>query len=227
MIKKEMIGKTNNKLPKGAIILFFLFFSILFLLILSILIFFTKIRVEIYNFRFSSIKSIHTNKNYKITIKLCIFNKIPILKINVTKAKLEKININEKIKNINKKVIRDKNNFDKNILNAIKNLKIEINKIHLRIKIGTENTNLTSFLVVFTSTILSYIFSKKMKKYNKQKYKIIPIYNSQNLINILISGIFEIKMIHIINIIYILTKKEGVRKNERTSNRRSYDYSYE
>ena len=226
MIKKEMIGKTNNKLPKGAIILVFLFLAILFL-ILMILIFYTKIRVEVYNFKFSSIRSIHTNKNYKIVIKLCVFNKIPILKFTITKAKLKKININEKIKKFNKKVMKDKNNFDKNLLTDIKNIKLEINKVHLIINIGTENTNLTSFLVVFISTIFSFIFSKKMKKYNKQKYKIIPIYNSQNVINILISGIFEIKMIHIINIIYILTKKEGVRKNERTSNRRSYDYSYE
>ena len=60
-----------------------------------------------------------------------------------------------------------------------------------------------------------------------KKYIITPLYFNQNIVNIEISGIFEIKMIHIINIIYILNKKEGVKKNERTSNRRSYDYSYE
>ena len=58
------------------------------------------------------------------------------------------------------------------------------------------------------------------------KYNIKPIYNNQNLIIGEFSGIFQIKMIHIINI-YVLKRKEGVKKNERTSHRRSYDYSYE
>ena len=66
-----------------------------------------------------------------------------------------------------------------------------------------------------------------IQNYKEQNINIYPVYNYQNLLNIEFSGIFEIKMIHIINIIYILNKKEGVKKNERTSNRRSYDYSYE
>ena len=74
---------------------------------------------------------------------------------------------------------------------------------------------------------IANIFYKKVENYKNQNFTIKPIYINQNLINILIDGIFEIKMIHIINIIYILNKKEGVKKYERTSNRRSYDYSYE
>ena len=56
----------------------------------------------------------------------------------------------------------------------------------------------------------------------KQSFQIKPIYNNQNILNIALSGIFQIKMIHIINIIYILNKKEGVKNYERTSNRRAY-----
>ena len=40
-------------------------------------------------------------------------------------------------------------------------------------------------------------------------------------------GIFEIKTVNIINIIWNLKKKERRNENERTSNRRAYDYSYE
>ena len=56
-----------------------------------------------------------------------------------------------------------------------------------------------------------------------------PVYQNQNLVNLSVSGIFEVKLRHIINIIYILNRKEkkGVKKYERTSNRGSYDYSYE
>ena len=73
---------------------------------------------------------------------------------------------------------------------------------------------------------MSITISKKAMREDKIFYNVEPIYNSQNLINIAISGIFQIKMIHIINTIYVLNKKGGI-EYERTSNRRSYDYSYE
>ena len=202
-------------------------FDFLLILIFFILILFSKIRIEVVNLKFSSISNKHLNNNYKIVIKLCALNKIPIIKLNLTKYKLEKLKIREKIKNIDLKVWKNKNNIDKNFLKAIKKVNISIKKINLRIELGTENASLTAFLVCLLSSIISILFRKKVTSHDKQKYIISPIYNNQNIINMLISGIFEIKMIHIINIIYILNKKEGVKKNERTSNRRSYEYSYE
>ena len=88
---------------------------------------------------------------------------------------------------------------------------------------------MTSIIVPIVSTVILFILHKKIKKFQNQVFTINPIYINQNLVNIYISGIFEIKMSHIINIIYILNKerKKGVNKNERTSNRRSYGYSYE
>ena len=179
----------------------------------------------------------HINKNYKVKLKLCILGEIPIINIDITKKKLEKLNIKEKIKEIDAKIIKDKNNFDKKLIENIKALKINLKEADIKIELGTENAALTALIVPFISTILSTIFSrsiKKSKSFSKntkktknQKYIVNPIYINENLVNISISGIFEIKMIHIINIIYIYRKKEGEDKNERTSNRRSYDYSYE
>ena len=228
MIKKSHEGKTNIKQPKEAIILVFLF-AFLLVLTFFILILFSKIRIEIVNLKISSISNKHVNNNYKIVIKLCTLYKIPIIKVNLTKNKLEKLKIKEKIKKIDLKVLKNKNDIDKNFLKAIKKVNISIKKINLRIELGTENASLTAFLVCLLSSIISILFSKKVTNYEKQKYIINPIYNNQNIINMLISGIFEMKMIHIINIIYILNKnkKEGVKKNERTSNRRPYEYSYE
>ena len=75
--------------------------------------------------------------------------------------------------------------------------------------------------------MISDLLKNKIKSYKTQKFNVKPVFINKNLLNIDFSGIFEIKMIHIINIIYILNKKEGVKKYERTSNRRSYAYSYE
>jgi len=113
------------------------------------------------------------------------------------------------------------------MIKAFKSLNINIENINLKIEMGTENAALTAIIVPVISTVLSIILSRKIKREQNQKFEIKPIYINQNLINIMFSGIFEIKMIHIINIIYILNKKEGVGKNERTSNRRTYDYGYE
>lgn len=181
------------------------------------------------NLRFHSQTHRHINKDYKIVIKLFIFNLIPVFKINITKSKLEKIKLKEKIKKIDFKILEDNNKLDKKIFKAIKNMNLIIKNIHLQVDIGTENASLTSILVPAISTIIAIILRNKMKNFNNQKFIINPIYENQNLVNIYISSIFEIRMRHIINSIYILNKKEkrGVKENERTSHRRSYGYSYE
>lgn len=197
------------------------------LILIIVLLVFSRIRIEVINFKFSSQTKRHINKDYKVIIKLCILKKIPILKVNITKTKLEKMKIKEKIKNIDFKIIQNKNKFDKNAIKVIKKSNININKINLNLEIGTENATLTSVIVPAISTILAILLSRKIENPKNQLFIIQPVYINQNLINIVFSGIFEMKMIHIINIIYILNRKKGVNKHERTSNRRSYDYSYE
>lgn len=197
------------------------------LILIIVLLVFSRIRIEVINFKFSSQTKRHINKDYKVIIKLCILKKIPILKVNITKTKLEKMKIKEKIKNIDFKIIQNKNKFDKNAIKVIKKSNININKINLNLEIGTENATLTSVIVPAISTILAILLSRKIENPKNQLFIIQPVYINQNLINIVFSGIFEMKMIHIINIIYILNRKKGVNKHERTSNRGSYDYSYE
>lgn len=228
MFKKEKNGKTNRSSQKEGLILVFLFICIAIIL-LGIILFFSKIRIEIINFRFDSQLRRHINKDYKIIIKLKAFGLIPIFKINITKTKLEKMKLKEKIKNVDFKVLEDNHKLDKKILKAIKNLKLSIKNINLRLDIGTENATLTSIIVPAISTVIAIVLRKKVKKFENQIFMINPIYQNQNLVNLFVSGIFEIKMSHIINIIYILNKKEkkGVKEYERTSHRRSYGYGYE
>ena len=136
---------------KEAVVLVFLFIFIIFLLLLI----FSKIRIEIINFRFLSQCKRHVNKYYKIIVKLCILNKIPILKINITKTKLEKLKIKEKVKNIDFKAIQKNSNFDKDFLKAIKELSINIQNISLNVELGTENATLTSIIVPYSFASLN------------------------------------------------------------------------
>ena len=205
----------------------FLFIFLLVFMIFICILIFSKIRIEIINFRFTSMNKKHLNENYKIIIKLRIFNKFTIFKIILTKNKLKNLNLKQDAKIIRTKIIENKNKIDKRVFKIIKNIKIIIKRLNLSIDIGTEDASLTALLVAIISSITGVIFRKSIIDSKKQIFKIVPVYVNKNLININVSGIFEIKMIHIINIIYILNKKEGVKYNERTSNRRAYDYSYE
>ena len=200
----------------------------LFIFIIAVLIIFSKFKIEIINFNFSSekIENRHINKDYKIIFKLYILKYLPIIKINITKTKLEKIKLKDKMKNLDMKLIENKNKFDKEFFKTIKDIKYTIKNINLRIDLGTENASLTSFIIPIISTIISIYLQRKIEKFKNQRFIVNPIYKDKNFININLNCIFEIKMIHIINIIYILNKKRR-DENVRTSNRRSYDYSYE
>lgn len=229
MFKKENIGKTNINHLKKVKILVFLFILFIIISIMIFLIIFSKIRIEIINFNFNSMKPRHINNNYKILINFYTFDKIPIFKIRITKLILDKLKLKykEKIRNVEMKLLSNTSKINKKKINAMKKLDIIIKKIDLDIELGTENAGVTAMIIPLVSTIISIVLKNKVSNYKEQFFKISPVYINQNLINIRVSGIFEIKMIHIINIIYVLSKKEGVKKNERASDRRPYDYSYE
>lgn len=205
---------------------------LLIFLILILIIFTIRIKFELKNFKFTSIYKKHLDKKYEIKITIYIFTKIPIFRIKINNQKIQKIIKNEKIRsNIQKqkdKIIKNRKDINRESLKTLENIKIEIDEMNLKITIGTENASLTAFIIPIISTILAMFLSKKVNKYNnKQIFSITPIYINQNLINIEFSGIFQIKVIHIINTICILKKKRKGDINERTSNRRSYDYGYE
>ncbi len=211
-------------------------FVFAFIILITIILLFSKIKINVNKFNYLSINPKNRKTDYNIIIQLIILKKFPILEIKFNKNNIIKIEkIKRKIKNKFEtfdftEIEKDKE-IKKKILEIIKKLKIDIDKINLNIEIGTENAVLTSFIIPVVATLLTYILKNSIKnnviKSEENKFKIQPIYYNQNLLNILFSGIFEIKMIHIINIIYILRKKEGVKEYERTSNRRTYGYSYE
>lgn len=203
------------------------------ILIVTLVIITAKIEVKIVNLVMNSQIEEHIPNRFEIIIKLKIFENIPILKFTLNKNKVKKIQqslkMNEKVKQLEKDILENKNKFDKKMVQGLKEFSknIYIEKLDLEIEFGTENAFLTSMLVAFFSSILSIVFSKIRVREKNIVYEIEPVYRNENSIKIEISGIFQIKLIHIINTIYVLNKKGGRKNHERTSNRRSYDYSYE
>lgn len=205
---------------------------ILIISIFLILIITVKVEVKIRNIKYNSekVKEERLANNYQIIIKILTLEKIPIFRLKINKSKIEKINakthlkqkIEEEIQkqDVAKAIeIEKKYDLKKLIPEVYKNIKLETENINLKIDIGTENVVLTSFIIPIISTILAFTV--------KRNFEVQPIYQNKNIIKFELNGIFSVKMIHIINTICILKKKRRVYKNERTSNRRTYDNCYE
>ena len=217
---------------KEANILVFLFIMWI-ILVVTLIIITAKIEVKIVNLAINSQNKEHISDKYKIITKLKIFGNIPIIKFTLNKKKVKKIQqslkMNEKVKQLEKDILQNKNKFDKKMVKELKEFSkgIYVENLELEVELGTENAFLTSMLVAIFSSILSIGFSRIRVREKNIVYEIKPVYKNENSIKIEISGIFQIKLIHIINTIYVFNKKGGKKNHERTSNRRSYDYSYE
>lgn len=152
---------------------------------------------------------------------------------NISKINIKKLssNIEEKLKEKLKKQII-KRNFKpiEFVRIVLKNLKLETLKYKMNLKIGIDDAFFNSILIAGLSTIISILLKltvNNIKKADNYFYEVIPVYGNKNVVKLNLSCIINIKLVHIINIIYIVYKKGRSDKYVRTSNRRSYDYCNE
>lgn len=206
----------------------FLFILLIIAILINVIILLSKIQIQIKNVHFNSSKPKEKlDANYKIIIIVYILKKIPILKINVTQSKLKKLKLKEKVRQAEIDIIQNKKKIDKEILYELRKIKVQIKYWNLELLLGTEDAKITALIVGYLSIFLGIYLNKKISKHENKKFSIQPVYIGQNILKLIFEGIFEIKTVNIINIIWNLKKKERRNGNERTSNRRTYDYSYE
>ena len=193
-------------------------FIILLLLLSTIKLNISKLNIK--NFE-NGVKFKKIKKDFEIYLELCLFGKIKYAKIKIDKKKIQKLKIKNSFKDIKKDAEILKNI---KIGEIVKKLKVDIEKLNLSLELGTEEITLTVFLVTIISTLLGIALHNQNKE--NIDFNIVPLYQFGNSVNLKLNCIIDVKIVHIIYVIYILLKK-GMIKNERTSNRRSYDYSYE
>lgn len=211
-------------------VLVYFFYTIIFAIILfMIFIILSTIKIRIENLLMTNMSEIPQKQqpNYHITFSLYLFNRVKWFSISINRLKMQKLYSKIQLDKIDiKKIEKD---FSFQDLKLLKKIKPNVSLLNLELKIGTEDAILTSFIVFLISTGISILLPHVIKRYDKNKYKylITPLYFQKNLYQIKLNCIIEIKLVHIINMIYIFIKKRRSDKNERTSNRRPYDYSYE
>ena len=215
-----------------------MFFYILFFLGITIeIVLLSTIKIEIKNLKISTEKynGRTLNNDYKFVISIWCIQKLRLLKIEITKNKLERIKLKDRLKKQFRKIdmeallrqFKENKKIDIKTFKKIKKNMPKITYIDLIGNIGTEDAILTSYIVATIASILGIILRKSISLYKYNKFIINPVYINKNLLNLELNCIFEIKLIHIIYIIYILNQKRRDDKNGRTSNRRTYGYSYE
>ena len=163
-----------------------------------------------------------------LIISLYLANKIKWLSIKLGDSKMKKIYRKMHLEKIDIKKLEKE--FKLEDLKILGKIKPKIAYFNLNASLGAQNPITTAFLIAGSATIISNILAHfaKDNKFKNYQYVLTPIYHNNILYKIKFNCIIEIKMVHIINVIYIFIKKGRSDKNERTaSNRKSYGYSYE
>lgn len=210
------------------VLVFILLALFIILLTLFFLILLSTFHIEIQNLSLTNMKEEKLEKNYAIILSLYLGNKLRWISFHLNNEKIRKAYGKMQLEKIDLKKIEK--NFKWEDLKAIKTLQPKISKLKLNMQLGLEEPMLTAFLVSILSSLISILlphFVINMKK-GQYDYTIEPIYQNKNIYKIQFNCIIQVKMVHIINVIYILIKKGKSDENERTtSNRKSYGYSYE
>lgn len=209
-------------------ILVLIFLGILVLLVTIItLIIASTLHIQIKNLSVSNMEPKNTNE-YAIIFSLYLGNKIKWIWFRLNDKKVRKMYSKMQLEKLDFKKFRK--DFKVKDLKELPKLQPKISYLNLDANLGVISPVTTSFLVATIASIISIALPYLAKNLKKERYiyNIKPLYYNKNLYKINLNCIIEIKMVHIINIIFILIKK-GKKKNEQstTSNRKPYAYSYE
>ncbi len=195
-----------------------MFFILLFLILIAVVIWNSKLEIKIYNLDISTARKETIKKGTEAILRIIIFNKVPVVTINLKKLKNKKINLGAVIERAKK--LEQKGNKQKWLMGLIKSLKdfkIEIKEADLRIELGTQDAAVTAITVGLIASILGIILKG-------HKFEIMPLYQDKNILNIKLNCIFRLNLMHYI----YKTVSKGRDENERKpSNRRAYAYSNE
>ncbi len=189
------------------VLVFILLTILIIILAFLFLILLSTSHIEVQNLVLTNIKGEKQSPNYAIILSLYLGNKLKWISFHLNSEKLRKAYSKMQLEKIDlKKLEKD---FRWEDLKVIKKLRPKVSNFHLNMKIGIESPVATAFLVTILSSTISILlphFATNMKK-EHYGYAIEPIYQNQNLYKIQFNCIIQVKMVHIINVIYFLSSK--------------------
>ena len=212
------------------VLVFILLGIIIVVLLIFVILLLSEIQIEIKNLKIGNKEEKKGRIKYKYEVKITLYflEKIPILWFRLNDKKIRRISKSKQLEKIDLKAIEKNVRFNKETIQIIKNIKIKISKLNLRIDLGTEDAIVTSYLIAFIAGVIGIILPHVVQKnkINNCKYIVNPIYQNRNIYHVNLDSIISIKIVHIIYSMLFFIKK-GRDRNERPSNRRAYAYRYE
>lgn len=186
-------------------------------------------KLEINNVKFflPKVQGNITNDDYGIRLKIYFYGIIKIFDKDITDIKIKGKKLKDKIRNAEINLEKDSLNLDLRLFKELKNLRVKLENLDLRIVIGTENAAVTAIIVGIVWGVLANLFKNKIRESSESNYFVEPVYMEKNLLKINLDGIFKFKMRNIIIMMIKIIMMRRVKKDGRTSDRRSYVYSNE
>ena len=180
---------------KVVIILVFICIFLIIIFFISSLILFTIIEIHIENIKYLS-ENRNLNKDYRIIVKLKIFNKLNYLKINLKKSRMKNVRKLLKIDKLKENILQNKNSLYNGIFKLSKHVKVK--KLNLKINIGVEDAAINAIFVGLISTIVSIVLRNFIENKSEAFWRVMPIYENKNILKINLDAIFKIRLIDIL-----------------------------
>lgn len=209
---------------------------ITFILIVSLIIFFANIRIEINSLEITYGNNEDSKFDFDILLKTYLFKFIKISEVKIDKDKIKRYLKKIEYTKVYRKILENKR-IDSDIIKTarkyIKIYKKQFNKspivlerIDLDLEFGVIDEKVTTYIASLLSIILGILLVDFKGEY--YKFNIRGKCKNNRLINIklVLESIIAINMKHIIIILLKMILK-GVKENDRTSYRGLNEYSYE
>lgn len=203
-------------------ILVFIFLAILILTSFAMLLLaLSNIKIELKQLHISNTKG-KLKLKVILNLSILLFNRFKLIKLSIDNKKIIKILKSGKVNFTNVNISKESKKIIKNFL---KSDAVIIETLSIDGYFSTFNNVLSGIIFSISSALIPILISKKLEgRYNNN---ISFLNQNQNIINISINCIISIKIVNIINTLYLLKKKGGSDKYGKSSNRRSYAYSNE
>ena len=216
-----------------------LFFKIIlalfiFMILLGIAIVLSTIELRVFNLKIDTRKNKKIEEGYVFSLSLKLLGFLKWFRLKIDSKKLNKILKSKKINKAKLKIIKnlldDKKNFVRiKEFKILKILNIKLKELKLYSSFDLEDVNLTTYFTAILGSTIGILIGNSAEKFDNKKYNYIitPEYTNKNFLKLNLNCIFNVKIVHIINVIYLILQKRSEVKYARTSNRRTYDYSNE
>lgn len=203
-------------------ILVFIVLGIIIFIALSMLFFtLSNVKLEIKELHISNIEN-KLNFDFILNIGVFLFNKFKIINFTIDNLKISNLLQSGKL---DMKKIIDNKAANSDIIEIFKSNHYNIEYFKLEGYFATFNPVLSAVIFATINAIIPLFIARKI---NGKYINTIEFLNiNENIINLNLNCIINLKIVNIINILHYLKKKGGKENNGKSSDRRSYAYSNE